>query len=425
MQSGTENRERRVDNKNKARRIIFAIFPTIGTLALAILFAGCSGGTAQTKAPAPPQVDVAEVVCKQLGESDEFTGRLEAVNTVEVRPRVSGYLESVHFQEGAIVRQGDLLFQIDPRPFQAEVDRLKGQLAQTKAQLARAQNDYQRAERLHKNDGMSTEEYDRRAAVRNETEAEIASTEAALRGAELNLEFTHITAPITGRVGRAEITVGNLVEGGAAQQKPLTTLVSLDPVYAYFDADEQTYLKYARLAETKGGNSHELRNAASLGLANEDGFPHIGHVNFVDNQVSSTTGTIRVRATFSNKNLALTPGLFARVRLQGSGTYRGCLAKDEAVATDLNQKFVLVVGKDNKVEYRKITLGPMADGLRVITTGLQEGDLIVVNGIQRVRPGTVVAPVRVPMTTAASDIPNNKSATLNNDPKRRGSGSAR
>ena len=425
MQLGPGNQERRIDNEGKEHRVMFAIFPAIGTLALAILFAGCSRGTAQTKAPAPPQVDVAEVICKQLGENDEFTGRLEAVNTVEVRPRVSGYLQSVHFQEGAIVHQGDLLFQIDPRPFQAEVDRLKGELAQARAQLARAQNDYQRAERLHNNDGMSTEEYDRRAAVRNETEAQIASTEAALRGAQLNLEFTHITAPITGRVGRAEITVGNLVEGGAAQQRPLTSLVSLDPIYAYFDADEQTYLKYARLAQTQGANSHELHNSAFLGLANEEGFPHIGRVNFVDNQVSSTTGTIRVRATFWNKNLALTPGLFARVRLQGSGTYRGCLAKDEAVATDLNQKFVLAVSKDNKVEYRKITLGPMADGLRVITAGLQEGDLIVVNGTQRVRPGAVVTPVRVPMTTAASDVPSNKSATLNNDAKRHGSGSAR
>jgi len=188
----------------------------IGLAALAVLDAGCSS-SAQPKAPAPAEVSVAEVICKQIGDSDEFTGRLEAVSAVEVRPRVSGYLQSVHFKEGAIIRRGELLFQIDPRPFQAEVDRLKGDLSQAKAQRSRAQSDFERAERLHNNDGMSAEEYDRRAAVRNEAEARIASTEAALRGAELNLEFTHVTAPITGRVGRAEITEGNLVESGAAQ----------------------------------------------------------------------------------------------------------------------------------------------------------------------------------------------------------------
>jgi multidrug efflux system membrane fusion protein len=387
----------------------------IGVLALASWWnAGCSGA-AQPKAAAPAQVSVAEVVCKQLGETDEFTGRLEAVNTVEVRPRVSGFLQSVHFKEGAIVRGGDLLFQIDPRPFQAEVDRLKGDLAQARAQLARAQSDFQRAERLHNNDGMSTEEYDRRAAVRNETEARIASTEAALRGAQLNLEFTRVTAPITGRVGRAEITEGNLVESGAAQLKPLTTLVSLDPMYAYFDADEQTFLKYAHLAEAQSANSHELRNGAFLGLADEEGFPHIGRVNFVDNQVSSSTGTIRVRATFPNKNLALTPGLFARVRLQGTGTYRGCLAKDEAVVTDLNQKYVLALGKNNTLEYRSVKLGSLTEGLRVVREGLQEGDFIVVNGLQRVRPGAVVTPVRVSMTSASllsSENPGGKTASL-------------
>src|SRR6266566_502675 len=297
---------------------------------------GCSS-TAQSKAPAPapPEVSVAEVVCKQLGDVDEFTGRLEAVNTVEVRPRVSGYLQKVFFKEGAIVRQGDILVEIDPRPFQAEVDRLKGELAQAKAELA-----------------------------------------------------------------RAEITEGNLVQGGAGQITPLTTLVSLDPIYVYFDADEQTYLKYARVSRTAGTSSHDLTNAALLGLADEDGFPHVGRVNFVDNQVSSTTGTIRVRATFPNKNFALTPGLFARVRLEGGGAYGGCLAKDESVVTDLNQKYVFVLGKNNTLEYRTVKLGPLADGLRVVREGLHDGDVIVTNGLQRVRPGTAVTPKRVPMITS-------------------------
>jgi multidrug efflux system membrane fusion protein len=368
----------------------------IGLATLASLNGGCSS-SAQPKAPAPAEVSVAEVICKQLGDSDEFTGRLEAVNAVEVRPRVSGYLQSVHFKEGAIVRQRDLLFQIDPRPFQAEVDRLKGDLSQAKAQLSRAQSDFLRAERLHNNDGMSAEEYDRRAAVRNEAEARIASTEAALRGAELNLEFTRVTAPITGRVGRAEITEGNLVESGAAQVKPLTTLVSLDPIYVYFDVDEQTYLKYARVTQSHGTSSHDLRSAALLGLADEDGFPHVGQVSFVDNQVSSSTGTIRLRATFANKNLALTPGLFARIRLQGGRAHSGCLARDEAVVTDLNQKYVFVLGKNNTIEYRPVKLGPMTDGLRVVHDGLHDGDVIVVNGLQRVRPGAAVTPKKVSM----------------------------
>jgi multidrug efflux system membrane fusion protein len=375
----------------------------IGLAAVAGLNAGCSS-SAQPKAPAPVEVSVAEVICKQLGDSDEFTGRLEAVNAVEVRPRVSGYLQSVHFKEGAVVQQGELLFQIDPRPFQAEVDRLKGDLSQARAQRSRAQSDFERAERLHNNDGMSAEEYDRRAAVRNEAEARIASTEGALRGAELNLEFTRVTAPITGRVGRADITEGNLVESGATQAKPLTTLVSLDPIYVYFDVDEQTYLKYARVTQSHGTSSHDLRSAAQLGLADEDGFPHVGQVSFVDNQVSSSTGTIRLRATFANKNFALTPGLFARIRLQGGGVHGGCLAKDEAVVTDLNQKYVFVLGKNNTLAYRPVKLGPMAEGLRVVRDGLHEGDVIVVNGLQRVRPGDAVTPKKVSMATPSNAL---------------------
>src|SRR5216683_6861785 len=394
MQGETTNRW-----KSKNHSILPRLMLVICLATLAGLGAGCSSSSsAQPKAAAPPEVSVAEVICKQIGESDEFTGRLEAVHAVEVRPRVSGYLQSVHFKEGEIVGEGDLLFQIDPRPFQAEVDRLKGELSQAKAQRARAESDFERAERLHNNDGMSAEEYDRRAAVRNEAEARIASTEAALRGAQLNLEFTRVTAPITGRVGRAEITEGNLVEGGAGQIRPLTTLVSLDPIYVYFDVDEQTYLKYARLTQSHGASSHDLRSTAQLGLADEDGFPHAGQVSFVDNQVSSSTGTIRVRATFANKNLALTPGLFARIRLQGGGAHSGCLAKDEAVVTDLNQSTFLVLGKNNTLEYRAVKLGPMTEGFRVVRDGLHDGDVIVVNGLQRVRPGAAVTPKKISMT---------------------------
>jgi len=418
MQLETTNPWKR---KSKNRSTVTSrLMLAIGMATLAGLNGGCSS-SAQPKAPAPAEVSVAEVICKQLGDSDEFTGRLEAVNAVEVRPRVSGYLQSVHFKEGAIVHQGDLLFQIDPRPFQAEVDRLKGDLSQAKAQLSRAQSDFQRAERLHNNDGMSAEEYDRRAAVRSEAEARIASTEAALRGAELNLGFTRVIAPITGRVGRAGITEGNLVEGGAAQVKPLTTLVSLDPIYVYFDVDEQTYLKYARVTQSHGTSSHDLRSAAQLGLADEDGFPHVGQVSFVDNQVSSSTGTIRLRATFPNKNLALTPGLFARIRLQGGGAHSACLARDEAVVTDLNQKYVFVLGKNNTLEYRPVKLGPMTEGLRVVRDGLRNGDVIVVNGLQRVRPGAAVNPKKIPMAgqISAPGEASTQSALVRNEVKSR------
>ena len=376
-----------------------------GFLAFSAFLVGCStpeqSKASAATAPAPVPVTVAEVSCKQIGEVDEFTGHLEAPDTVEVRPRVSGYLQRVLFKEGSIVQKGDVLFLIDPRPFQAEVDRLQGDLAQAKAESQRAENDFQRAERLHNNDGMSKEEYDRRNSARAAAVARIASIEGSLRGAQLNLEFTRITAPITGRVGRAEITEGNLVEAGA-NQKPLTTLVSLDPLYAYFDADQQTFLKYAK-GSRAGGHSRELGNTVLLALSDSDNFNHVGHVSFIDNQVNATTGTIRVRATFSNKDLALTPGLFARVRLEAPGSYMGCLTRDESVVTDLNQKYVFVVGKNNTLEYRAVQIGPISEGLRVIRKGLNPGDVVVVDGIQRVRPGSPVTPKKVALSTANSD----------------------
>jgi len=377
-------------------------------LAWTMLFTnGCDTKSAPVAKPPAPQVTVAKVECKPLVETDEFTGRLEAVDHVEIRPRVSGQLDSVHFQEGAIVQKGDLLFTIDPRPFQAEVDRLKAELERAHAQLARSQSDFARAERLHNNNGMSVEEYDRRNSARAEAEAQVASVEASLRGAELNLEFTHIVSPITGRVSRAEVTRGNLVtSGGGGPATLLTTVVSLDPVYAYFDADEQTYLRYGKLARAgKKGTNGEANGPIYLGLAGEEDFPHKGVVNFIDNQVNPTTGTIRARGVFSNKDLALTPGLFARLKLAGGETIRGCQIDDAAVGTDLNQKFVLVVDANNAVAYRPVMLGPIVNGLRVVRDGLHEGDVVVVNGLQRVRPGMNVTPKQVPMGSAQLSAP--------------------
>jgi len=353
--------------------------------------------SAQPGPPPPPQVTVASVIERDVTEWDEFTGRLQAVDSVEVRPRVSGLIAAVRFQEGAIVRRGDPLFEIDPRPFQAEVDRLRAELARSRATGQRAASELQTAEHLRAENAIAKEEHDRRAAFAQESTAQSAAVEAALRAAELNLEFTKVTSPIDGRVGRAIVTEGNLVSSGPGEATLLTTVVSLDPVYAYFDADEQIFLKYTGAAGPKGPALREGRRGSQLAirmaLANDEGFPRSGHLDFVDNQLDGATGTIRGRAVFRNSDGQLTPGLFVRLRLAGTASYRGLLIQDRAVGTDLSKKFVYVVGPKNEVQYRSVTLGPIVDGLRVVRTGLEAGDSVVVNGLQRVRPGVQVTPV--------------------------------
>jgi multidrug efflux system membrane fusion protein len=323
---------------------------------------------------------------------------------VDVRPRVSGYVAAVRFVEGAIVRKGDLLFQIDPRPFQAEVDRLRAELARARATAQRAESELRRADRLSAENAIAGEERDRRASFAQESSAQTAAVEAALRAAELNLEFTQVTSPIDGRVGRAIVTEGNLVSSGPGEATLLTTVVSLDPVYAYFDADEQIFLKYASGA---GTDPRSRRRSSALpirmALANEEGFPREGRLDFLDNQVDGATGTIRGRAVFRNTDGLLTPGLFVRLRLAGMGSYDGLLIQDRAVGTDLSKKFVYVVGPKQEIEYRAVTLGPMVDGLRVVRSGLAAGEPVVINGLQRVRPGVQVTPVAVDMETSGSD----------------------
>jgi multidrug efflux system membrane fusion protein len=342
---------------------------------------------------------VASVIERDVTEWDEFTGRLQAVDSVEVRPRVSGLIAAVRFQEGAIVRRGDPLFEIDPRPFQAEVDRLRAELNRAGATNQRAASELQTAEKLRAENAIAKEEHDRRAAFAQESTAQAAAVEAALRAAELNLEFTRVTSPIDGRVGRAIVTEGNLVSSGPGEATLLTTVVSLDPVYAYFDADEQIFLKYSAAAGPKGpalrGGLHN-RGAElpiRMALANDESFPRLGRLDFIDNQLDGATGTIRGRAIFRNGDGQLTPGLFVRLRLAGTGSYRGLLIQDRAVGTDLSKKFVYVVGPKNEVQYRTVTLGPIVDGLRVVRTGLEAGESVVVNGLQRVRPGVQVTPV--------------------------------
>lgn len=344
-----------------------------------------------------PEVSVARVIHRSVTEWDEFTGRLQAPESVELRPRVSGYIADVNLQEGEIVTEGELLFQIDSRPFAAEVARLRAELVSAKSALALAQTQFTRAEKLVSTRAIAREELDNRKANLQQARASVDAVSAALSLAQLNLDYTRVTAPISGRVSNALVTRGNHVNAG---DSVLTTIVSTDKVYAYFDADEQTYLNYAKLAKAGSRPSaRESRNPVSMALANDLSFPHEGYIDFVDNQVDPQSGTIRGRAVFDNREGQFIPGLFARIRLIGSASYDGILIDDKAVGTDLNNKFVLVLDDNNAVQYRSVVLGEKLAGLRIIKSGLAPGDVIVVNGLQRVRPGTEVSPQQVSMTS--------------------------
>lgn len=367
-------------------------------IATALLLSACGKGEEASQQMPAAKVSVAEVIEQPINEWDEFTGRLEAPESVEVRPRVSGYIDKVAFDEGSLVKKGDLLFQIDPRPFQAEVKRLQAQLQQARASQTRAANEARRGERLRQSNAISAELADARASAATEAQAAVAATQAELDNALLNLSFTRITSPIDGRVSRAEITEGNLVGAG---QSLLTTVVSTDKVYAYFDADERVFLKYIELARKAGSDARGV-SPVYLGLSSEAGHPHEGQLDFLDNQVNPRTGTIRGRAVFDNRDGRFTPGLYARLKLVGSGTYPAALIKDEAVGTDLGKKFVLVLDKDNAVQYRAIELGPKLEGLRIVRQGLSKGEKIVVNGLQRAMPGATVDPQAVPMADEAT-----------------------
>jgi RND family efflux transporter MFP subunit len=361
----------------------------LASLACTIAVAACTRTAAQP-APSPlPQVTVAPVIERDVTEWDEFTGRLQAVDSVEIRPRVSGFVSAVRFSEGAIVRRGDVLFEIDARPFQADVDRLQAELERARATVQRARSELGRAERLRAENAISNEEHDRRASFVQESAAQVAAVEAALRAAALNLEFTRVTSPIDGRASRAIVTEGNLVSAGPAAATLLTTVVSLDPVYAYFDADEQIFLRYTAGSASRRAIDRQVRMA----LSNEDGYPHQGRLDFLDNQVDGATGTIRGRAVFRNVDGQLTPGLFVRLRLAGNGSHDRLLIQDRAVGTDLSKKFVYVVSAKNEIEYRPVTLGPIVNGLRVVRTGLKAGEPVVVDGLQRIRPGAHVQPI--------------------------------
>ena len=365
---------------------------------VAIAAAACARTEAQQPVEPPPlPVTVATVLDREVTAWDEFTGRLEAVDSVAIRPRVSGYISSVHFDEGSAVRKGQLLFQIDPRPFEAETNRLRAELTRAAAVVRRADSEFSRAGRLQAENAIANEEFERRAAFRDETRAQLAAVEAALRAAELNLEFTRVASPIAGRVGRAVVTEGNLVSSGPGEATLLATVVSMNPIFAYFDADEQIFLRYQGNGRARLTPGSRAERPVQMALASDEGFPREGRLDFLDNQLNPATGTIRGRAVFANPRGELTPGLFVRLRLSGGGRQRGVLIQDRAVGTDLGKRFVYVVDASGVVGYREVTLGPVVDGFRIVQTGLSAGDRIVLNGLQRVRPGVKVAPNLVAM----------------------------
>lgn len=366
----------------------------IGAGAVVSLNSQAAKPTAAVATPAATPVTVAAVIEKKVTEWDDFSGRVEAIERVQIRPRVSGTIDVIHFHEGQLVKKGDLLFTIDPRPYQAELARSEAALASAQAAVELAKTELERTRRLTEEHAVAQRELDQRSSAFQDATANIKAAQAAVMIARLNLQYTAISAPVSGRVSRAEITVGNLV--GAGESAPaLTTLVSVSPVYVNFEVDEQTYIRYA--ANGAAGNSGVERTPISIGLASEEGYPHQGHIKSFDNQMDTASGTIRARAIFDNTDGLLTPGMYARVRTGGAAEQVAILINDKAVGTDQNKKYVMVVGADNKVTYRDVQLGPMVDGLRVVRSGLQAGELIVVNGLQRVRPNDTVAPETVAM----------------------------
>jgi RND family efflux transporter MFP subunit len=392
------------------RSIVSASLVSLAVAAgAALALSGCSRDQAAERAaapPPPPQVPVARVIARTVTDSETFTGRFSAVHHVNVRPRVTGYISAVDFTDGSTVKKGQVLFVIDPRPYRAIYQQAAAQLAQARSRLELAKSDQARAIKLYAAHAVSREELDTRNADAAQAAADVEAAKAALDQAALNLSFTRVTSPITGRVGRAIVTAGNLVTGG---QTLLTTVVSLNPIYVSFNADEQAYLRFEKYAHSDGhrdvpAGAHAapragLGNPVYVGLEDEKGYPHRGRLVFLNNALNAGTGTIRARALLANPDDVFVPGLFARVKLIGNDRYRAVMINDSAIGTDQTVRYVLLVGKNDRIEYRPVKLGPIIDGLRVVRSGLEPGDTIVVNGLMRVRPGMRVTPQLVAMGT--------------------------
>ncbi|HCX81266.1 MAG: efflux transporter periplasmic adaptor subunit [Curvibacter sp. RIFCSPHIGHO2_12_FULL_63_18] len=361
---------------------------------------GTTSTSAQPAAQAPATpVSVATVVQSEVVAWEEFSGRLEAVERVDIRPRVAGTLQAVHFREGALVKKGELLLTIDPAPYALDVQRAEAQVAAAQAKAAQAKGEQERAQRLWNEQAISRRDMEERGNGQREADANLRAAQAALQTAQLSLDYTQVRAPVSGRVGKLELTVGNLVAAGPGAPV-LTTLVSVSPIYASFDADEQVVAKALR--EVNAGGDRKLdRIPVQMGTSASSDTPFAGKLQLVDNQVDAKSGTVRARAVFDNKDGQLMPGQFARIRMGQATKATALLISERAVGTDQNKKFVMVVGADNKVAYREVTLGASVNGLRVIKSGLEANERIVVNGLQRIRPGALVAPEVVEMTAKA------------------------
>ncbi|MBL6987415.1 MAG: efflux RND transporter periplasmic adaptor subunit [Methylobacter sp.] len=346
-----------------------------------------------------PNVKIAQPLSQEVTEWDEYTGRIEAVNSVEVRARVSGYLEKLNFKAGDKVHKGDLLFQIDPKPLTAQLNFAQAELERAKSRHELAKNDLLRAERLFRAKAISEEEFDARSKGLRETSAAVHSAEANVYTARLNLEYTQVRSPIDGRIGRELITVGNLVNGGGADATLLTFIVSIDPVYVYADADERSVLKYRRQAHKKGqGSLGDELTPVELAVADELNFPHQGHLDYISPREDAATGTLMLRGVFANPDELLSPGFFARLRVRADAPYHAILLPDRAIGTDQAQRFVWVVNQDNQVEYRTVKLGAHIGQSHVIAQGLKPEEWAVIEGIQKLKPGIKVNPERISIT---------------------------
>jgi multidrug efflux system membrane fusion protein len=358
-------------------------------------------GPSEPPAAKPPTVGVAKPIRKTVTDWDEFTGRFEATDQVDVRARVSGYLQTVAFKDGAMVQKGDLLFIIDPRPYEAAVKRSQAALVSARSKVTQSGKDLVRSQALLSSGNVAATVNDQRVASALQAGAEVEGAEAQIQTDQLNLEFTHVIAPISGRISRKFVSEGNLVTGGD-QATLLTTIVSMDPIYFYFDADELSYLKYSRLALAGlRPSSRDVANPVMIATSDETEFKHEGRMDFVDNAIDRNTGTMRGRAIIPNPNYFFTPGEFGRVHLLGSSPYEALLIPDEAVGTDQSRKVAYVIGPDNVVQVREIKIGRLFDGLRAVTEGLRADDTIVVSGLQRLRVGSPVTPQLKQIDTAA------------------------
>jgi RND family efflux transporter MFP subunit len=368
------------------------VFVSAVLLVMADLLAGCDGKPAASSAPSPPPVTAARPLQKQITEWDEYTGRFTAVASVEVRARVSGFIDSVHFKDGQVVKQGDLLFVIDPRPYKLAVEQSTADVERAKAKLDLATLDVERAGPLVRSQTVTEREFDTRRSTQRDAAAQVTSAEATLNQAKLNLEWTEVRAPIAGRISDTRVDAGNLISGGQVGATLLTVIVSIDPIRFVFDGSEADFLRYLRLSQAGARpSSRDVPNPVSVRLADEPDYKHHGRMDFVDNVVNPKTGTIRGRAIFENKDGLLTPGFFGRLRLYG-GEHEALLVPDAAIASDQSRKIVFTVADDGTVGTKVVELGPIVDGLRVIRSGLAASDRIVIDGLQRARPGQRVTP---------------------------------